>query len=155
MTLDDLDRRIVQVIQSEFPLESRPYAALAERVGSTQDTVIEHIRRLQEEGVIRELGPVFDLRKLGYTSTLCSAQVAEPFLEPVTEFVNSFDEVTHNYLRNDPFNMWFTLIAPVEERIEEILNQIRAQEGVGEVISLPAEKIYKIKVHFSTEKETG
>ena len=153
MMLDDLDRRIVQLIQSEFPLESRPYEALAALVDSTQETVIDRIRLLQEGGVIRELGPVFDLRKLGYASTLCAAQVAEASLDQVTEFVNSFDEVTHNYLRNDPFNMWFTLIVPEEERIEEILGRIRGEEGVGEVISLPAERIFKIKVHFNTAKE--
>ena len=153
MTLDDLDRRILEVIQSELPLEPRPYEALAARVGSTQETVINRIRQLQEGGVIRELGPVFDLRKLGYTSTLCAARVAEPFLDHVADLVNGFGEVTHNYLRNDPFNMWFTLIVPVEGRIEEILDQIRDEEGVGEVISLPAERIFKIKVHFSTAKE--
>ena len=154
MTLDDLDRRILQVVQSGFPVESRPFQTLAASVESTEEEVIARMRQLQESGVIREVGPVFNLQQLGYTSTLCAAQVAEPFVESVAAFINGLHEVTHNYLRDDPFNMWFTLIAPSQERIDTILDRIRGEEGVAEVLSLPAERLFKIKVHFDTTKDS-
>jgi DNA-binding Lrp family transcriptional regulator len=154
MTLDDLDRRILQMVQSEFPIASRPFQALAASVGHSENEVIARMRRLQESGVIREVGPVFSLHKLGYTSTLCAAQVEEDSVAPVAAVLNALPEVTHNYLRNDPFNMWFTLIAPSQGRIETILEAIRREEGVGEVLSLPAERMFKINVQFDTAKES-
>jgi hypothetical protein len=75
-------------------------------------------------------------------------------VEPVAAILNDMCEVTHNYLRNDPFNMWFTLIAPSQERIDALLDRIRGEDGVGEVLSLPAERMFKIKVHFDTTEET-
>jgi siroheme decarboxylase len=153
MSLDDLDRRLLEVSQSGFPITERPFQVLAEQVGCSEEEVLERMRWLQASGTVREVGPVFDLWKLGYTSTLCAARVREPFVEQVAETVNAYAEVTHNYLRDDPLNMWFTLIAPSEERIEAILDRIRKEEGVEEVLSLPAERMFKIKVHFSTAKD--
>lgn len=153
MTMDDVDRHILEVAQSAFPVEPRPFEALAAKIGIGEEEALERIRRLQEAGVIREVGPVFNLRKLGYTSTLCAARVAESCVEHVAGLVNSFAEVTHNYLRDDPFNMWFTLIAASNERIEEILERIRREPGVAEVISLPAERMFKINVHFNTARD--
>ncbi len=148
MALDELDRRILDVVQAEFPLEARPFRALAEQVGSTEEEVLERIRKLQERGVIRQIGPVFDLKRLGHTSTLCAAKVSPEAVERVASFVNRFDEVTHNYLRDHEFNMWFTVIAPSKDRIEAILERVRAEEGVVEAVSLPAERTFKINVHF-------
>lgn len=153
MTMDDLDRRLVDAAQHGFPVAARPFAALAQRLATTEADVLARVRRLHEAGVIREVGPVFDLRKLGYTSTLCAARVREDCIESVGAMVSGFGEVTHNYLRDDALNMWFTLIAPSSERIDAILERIRAQEGVDEVFSLPAEKTYKINVRFDTAGE--
>lgn len=153
MSLDELDRRILDRVQSEFPLERRPFEALAQQVGSTEEEVLRRLRRLQEDHVIREIGPVFDLTRLGYTSTLCAAKVAQEAIERVAAFISRFAEVTHNYLRDHEFNLWFTVIAPSKERIEAVLKQVRAQSGVAEVVSLPAERTFKIKVHFSAMGE--
>ena len=131
----------------------RPYAALAEQLGCTEDDVLERVARLKKDCVIRELGPVFDLKRLGYFSTLCSAKTAPEAVQRVADFISGYDEVTHNYLRNRAYNIWFTLIVRSEERIEEILDEIRAQEGVDDAESLPATKTYKIKVHFKTTED--
>ena len=155
MSFDVLDKRILEVSQSEFPIAERPFQVLAEQVGCSEDEALERLRRLQASGTVREVGAVFDLRKLGYTSTLCAARVQDPFVEQVADTVNAYVEVTHNYLRDDPLNMWFTLIAPSEERIEAILDSIRKEEGVEEVLSLPADRMYKIKVHFTTAKDAS
>jgi len=148
--MDALNSRIIDKIQSDFPLETRPFQSIAEEFEMDEAEIIERIARLQAAGTIREIGPVFDLKKLGYTSTLCAARAKAEYTEAAAAFINTFDEVTHNYLRDDPLNIWFTLIAPDAARIEAILDAIRAQEGVEEVLSLPATKLFKIKVQFNT-----
>jgi DNA-binding Lrp family transcriptional regulator len=152
MTLDDADRRILDEVQRDFPLESRPFAALAERIGSTEGEVLDRIRRLTRDGIIREVGPVFDLKRLGHTSTLCAAQAAPDCIENVAGFINAFPEVTHNYLRDHAFNIWFTLIAASPDRIDAILERIRIVPGVLNVMSLPAQRTFKIDVFFRTSK---
>ncbi len=146
--LDDLDRAILNEIQSNFPIVSRPYAAVGARVGAGEEQVLRRVRSLLESGVIRRLGANFTSRKLGYTSTLCAARVPPEALARFVEVVNRYPGVTHNYLRRHHFNVWFTLIAESPARLEQILAEISAASGV-EILSLPAEEIFKIKVDFS------
>jgi DNA-binding Lrp family transcriptional regulator len=102
---------------------------------------------MMDSGVIRRIGANFTSRKLGYTSTLCAAHVPEERLARFVEVVNRFPGVTHNYLRQHHFNVWFTLIAESLERLDQILTEISEASGV-EVLSLPAQEIFKIKVDF-------
>ena len=146
----NLDARLIERIQSDFPLESHPYKVLADDLGVTEQRVIERLRALQVAGTIREIGPVFELRRIGFTSTLCAAEVTAECLEAVAAFVSLFTEVTHNYERDHVFNLWFTIIAPSDERIATILDCIRNQDGVTAVYSMPATRTFKIKVHFHT-----
>ena len=150
MTLDTLDRQLLEQIQADFPLEPEPFRVLAERIGTTEQDVLERVRRLQNAGTVRQIGPVFDLKRLNFTSSLCAARVEPDYVEQAAGFINAFSEVTHNYLRNHSFNIWFTVIAPTEDHIETILNRIRQVDGVEEVQSLPAERMFKINVHFAT-----
>jgi len=147
-SLDDLDRAILNEIQSNFPIVSRPYAEVGVRVGADEEQVLRRVRTLMESGVIRRLGANFTSRKLGYTSTLCAARVPPESLESFVEVVNRYPGVTHNYLRRHHFNVWFTLIAESPARLEQILAEISGASGV-ELLSLPAQKIFKIKVDFS------
>ncbi len=146
-SLDDLDRAILNEIQSSFPIVSRPYAEVGVRVGAGEEQVLRRVRKLMESGVIRRLGANFTSRKLGYTSTLCAARVPPESLERFVEAVNRYPGVTHNYLRDHHFNVWFTLIAESPARLEQILAEISGASGV-EVLSLPAQEIFKIKVDF-------
>src|SRR5208337_2414904 len=146
-SLDDLDRAILNEIQSSFPIVSRPYAEVGVRVGADEEQVLRRVRALMESGVIRRLGANFTSRKLGYTSTLCAARVPPESLERFVEAVNRYPGVTHNYLRDHHFNVWFTLIAETPARLEQILAEISGASGV-EVLSLPAQEIFKIKVDF-------
>ncbi len=145
--LDDLDRAILNEIQSSFPIVSRPYAEVGVRVGADEEQVLRRVRALMESGVIRRLGANFTSRKLGYTSTLCAARVPPESLTRFVEAVNRYPGVTHNYLRDHHFNVWFTLIAESPARLEQILAEISGASGV-EVLSLPAQEIFKIKVDF-------
>jgi DNA-binding Lrp family transcriptional regulator len=115
-SLTDLDRAILNEIQSHFPIESRPYAVVGERVGASEAEVLERVAAMTEAGIIRRLGANFASRKLGYTSTLCAARVPPDKLEQFVAVVNHYPGVTHNYLRRHHFNVWFTLIAKSWEK---------------------------------------
>ncbi|MBM4284980.1 MAG: Lrp/AsnC family transcriptional regulator [Deltaproteobacteria bacterium] len=145
--LDELDRAILNEIQSQFPIVSRPYAEVGRRVGLNEDQVLARVRALMEQGVIRRLGANFTSRKLGYTSTLCAAHVPPQDLERFAAAVNRHPGVTHNYLRRHHLNVWFTLIADSEARLADILGEISRTTGI-EVLSFPARHIFKIKVDF-------
>lgn len=147
-SLDGLDRAILNEIQSDFPVVSRPYAAVGQRLGLSEAEVLARVQRLHDRGVIRRIGANFNSRKLGYTSTLCAAAVPTAQVEDFVRVVNRYTGVTHNYLRRHHFNIWFTVIAESAEKIEQILREIAAQTGNEEIYSLPARRIFKIQVDF-------
>jgi len=146
--LDDLDRAILNEIQSNFPLVPRPYAEMGRRVGAAEEEVLARVKAMQHAGIIRRIGANFTSRKLGYTSTLCAARVPPEKLESFAAVVNRYPGVTHNYLRKHRFNVWFTLIAESEARLAKILQEIREASGLTELLSLPAKEVFKIKVDF-------
>ncbi len=153
MTLDRLDRRLLNLIQNNFPVVPEPYQELAKILGTTEEEVLARLEKLIEKGVIRRLGPIFDSRKLGYSSTLCAVKVPPENVREVAEVVNSFPEVTHNYLRDHSYNMWFTLLAESPDRLEAILEEIKERTGITNILNLPAQKIFKIRVNFPLEDD--
>lgn len=146
--MDSLDKDILNEIQSDFPLVQRPYRELGKRLGLSEDEVLERVRRLKETGVIRRIGGNFHSNRLNFTSTLCAAKVPEEKLELFVDTVNAYPGVTHNYLRNHPYNVWFTFIAEDMEFIESALSAIARKSGVQEILNLPAVRVFKIKVDF-------
>jgi DNA-binding Lrp family transcriptional regulator len=146
-TLDDLDRAILNEIQSHFPIVSRPYAEVGERVGASEEEVVARVIAMADAGVIRRLGANFTSRKLGYTSTLCAVRVAPESLDRFVAVVNRYPGVTHNY-EATPLQRLFTLIAESEERLNQILEEISQASEVAEILSLPAQEVFKIKVDF-------
>lgn len=146
-SMDEGDRAILNEIQSHFPIESRPYATIGERLQLTETEVLDRIRRLQDRGIIRRLGANFDSRRLGYMTTLCGAKVPPERLDEFIRVVNSYPGVTHNYLRRHDFNVWFTFIAESSEAIERQLGEITEKTGV-KVYNFPAIRLFKIKAEF-------
>lgn len=151
MKLDNIDKKLLNLIQTNFPLSPEPYRELGETLGIREDEVIARIKHLLDNGVIRRLGGIFDSRKLGYSGTLCTMKVTGDRIDEVAAVVNAFPGVTHNYLREHSFNMWFTLLAQSKENLDEILNRIRERTGIEEIITLPAENIFKIRVNFDLD----
>jgi siroheme decarboxylase len=147
-SLDELDRAILNEIQSHFPIVSRPYAEVGDRVGASEAEVLARVAAMTDAGVIRRIGANFASRKLGYTSTLCAARVEPESLDHFVAVVNRYPGVTHNYLRRHRYNVWFTLIAESEARLHEILEEISRAAAVAEILSLPAQEVFKIKVDF-------
>jgi DNA-binding Lrp family transcriptional regulator len=148
IVLDEADRAVLNRIQSDFPIVSRPYLSIAQEVGLTEQEVIDRVLRLKQSGIIRRIGGNFVPGKLGYVSTLCAASVPPEKLAHFTETVNRHPGVTHNYLRENTFNVWFTFIAPSMEEIESSLSMIRAETGITEILNLPATKVFKIRAQF-------
>jgi len=146
--IDDMDRAILNLIQSDFPITPRPYLAIAERLGFSENDVIKRLGRLKKKGIIRRIGGNFVPEKLGFVSTLCAARVPEDKIESFAVSVNRYPGVTHNYQRDNKYNVWFTFIAPSMKEIEENLKNISQQTGIKEIINLPATKVFKIKAHF-------
>ena len=146
--IDPTDKRIINRIQSNFPITARPYATIAADLDLTEDEVIRRVGRLRKSGIIRRIGGNFVPEKLGYVSTLCAASVPADKLERFTEVVNGYPGVTHNYQRDNHFNVWFTFIAPSRGIIRKHLEEISRATGVDGILNLPANRVYKIRAKF-------
>ena len=146
--IDDIDRDILNRIQSGFPITTRPYRTIAEDLGLSESEVLKRISRLKASGIIRRIGGNFTPEKLGFVSTLCAAKVPEEKIKQFAEVVNRYPGVTHNYRRENTYNIWFTFIAPSMDEINANLEQIAAETGVSDILNLPATKVFKIKAEF-------
>ncbi len=151
MNLDDIDKKILDIIQSGFPLVPRPYAEIGERLGITEAEALAKVRALKENKIIRRLGANFQSAKLGFRSTLCAAKVPDDKMDLFVETVNAYKGVTHNYLRRNVYNIWFTFIGPSWDDVCNSLAEITQKTGI-EILNLPAKQMYKIRVDFQMEK---
>jgi DNA-binding Lrp family transcriptional regulator len=147
--IDDMDRAILNLIQSDFPITPRPYLAIAQRLGFSENDIIKRLNRLKKKGIIRRIGGNFVPEKLGFVSTLCAARVPEDKIQSFAKAVNRYPGVTHNYQRDNKYNVWFTFIAPSMKEIEKNLENISRQTGIKKIINLPATKVFKIRAHFN------
>ncbi len=150
--IDIVDKKILDIIQSNFPLCSHPYKAIGDEVGVSEEEAFARVMNLKQKKIIRRVGANFQSKKLGFHSTLCAAKVPEDKLELFIQEVNAKKGVTHNYLRRHTYNVWFTLIGPSWENMCETLADITAKTGV-EILNLPATKLYKIRVDFAMQDE--
>jgi DNA-binding Lrp family transcriptional regulator len=152
--MDSIDRRILQELQDHFPLKERPYDLLAERLQIRPGELWERIQRMLDEGVIRRIGASVDSRKFGFRSTLAAVSIEPELVDRAAEVIGAFHEVTHSYLRDDAFNIWFTIIAVDDERIEEILEHIRDSLSLqsSRVLNLPVRRLFKLDARFSVSE---
>ena len=146
--IDDVDKAVLNRIQSDFPITSRPYRTIAEDLGLSEGEVLKRVSRLKASGIIRRIGGNFTPEKLGFVSTLCAAKVPEDKISQFAEVVNRYPGVTHNYRRENTFNIWFTFIAPSMDEINTSLKQIAAETGVTDILNLPATRVFKIRAEF-------
>jgi DNA-binding Lrp family transcriptional regulator len=147
-SIDEIDRAILNRIQSEFPITTRPYLTIAENLHISEDQLIKRLKRLKKKGIIRRIGGNFAPEKLGFVSTLCAAKVPQNKFDSFIKAVNRYPGVTHNYRRDNKYNIWFTFIAQSMEEINQNLETISKETNVKEIINLPAIKMYKIRAHF-------
>ncbi|MEM9576871.1 MAG: Lrp/AsnC family transcriptional regulator [Pseudomonadota bacterium] len=130
MTLDERDRAIINSLQSGFPISARPFQQAAEDLGLTEGDLIARIARMREAGVITRFGPFLDAALMGGAFCLCAIEVPKARFDEVTEIVNGFDEVAHNYARDHRLNMWFVLATETPDGIGATAAAIEAATGL-------------------------
>jgi len=154
--LDELDRRLLNLLQGSFPIASRPYAHVAELAGVPEQDVLTRTKRLLDERIIREITPIFDTRVLGYSSMLVAAKVDAENPWRAAKIINSHPGVSHNYLRDHEFNLWFTIATEPGSALglEGTLRLLERLTGAESVRQLPTLRLFKIRMDLEMEQGT-
>jgi DNA-binding Lrp family transcriptional regulator len=151
--LDDASRKLLSRLQTEFPLSSEPYADLGVRLGISHDEVISLIKQLKEQGIVRQISPVLDARRLGYQPILIAMRVAGENLVRMEQLIIAHPGISHAYERDDYFNLWFTLATGTGDNPDSELEQLTNSVEVAAKMTLPAVKIYKIGAYFAADED--
>ncbi len=154
--LDDLDRKLLNLMQGRFPILARPYAHVAGEAGVGEDEVLARVRRLIDERIIRQVTPIFDTRALGYASMLVAAKVDPEHPWRAANVINAHPGVSHNYLRNHEFNIWFTIATEPGSALglDGTLEVLAREAGAESVRQLPTLKLFKIRMDLEMEAGT-
>ncbi|HEV3046705.1 MAG TPA: AsnC family transcriptional regulator [Solirubrobacteraceae bacterium] len=154
--LDETDRRLLNLMQGSFPIQPRPYRAVAELAGLTEEETMARVRRLLDKRIIRQVTPIFDTRALGYSSMLVAAKVDPEHPHRAAQAINAHPGVSHNYLRNHEFNLWFTIATEPDSGLglEGTLEVLAAEAGAESVRQLPTLKLFKIRMDLEMEGDT-
>ena len=153
--LDDLDRELLNAVQWDFPLEARPFAVLAERLGVDEPTVRARVAKVKESGVLRQLSAIFDTRALGYSSALVAAKVDPDHIDEAAAVISEHPGVSHNYKRNHDYNLWYTVAVPPGESLQEHIDVLHRESGSRVTRTLPTIKLYKIGVKLDMTGQTA
>jgi DNA-binding Lrp family transcriptional regulator len=156
VALDETDKRLLNLLQGSFPLAERPYAEVARLAELTEDEVLRRTRRLLDERIIREVTPIFDTRVLGYSSMLVAAKVDPEHPWRAAKIINSHPGVSHNYLRDHDFNLWFTLATEPGSKlgVQGTLDVLAELTGAQSIRQLPTLRLFKIRMDLEMEKGT-
>ncbi len=154
--LDETDKRLLNLLQGSFPLDPRPFAAVAALAGLLEQDVLARAQRLLDNRIIREITPIFDTRAFGYQSMLVAAKVDPAYPHRAAQFINTHPGVTHNYLRDHPFNLWFTIAVEPESRLglEGTLEVMAERTGAESIRQLPTLRLFKIRMDLEMEGGT-
>lgn len=149
--MDTTDKALLNVIQRSFPLEPRPYDALGTMFSITEAQVIDRINGLRGSRIIRQISPIFDTRALGYQSTLVAAKIPPAELSTAAQIINQHPGVSHNYERDNVFNLWFTIAVPPDSDLQGSVEALGRQAGATVIRSLPTLRLFKIGVTLDIE----
>ena len=154
--LDDLDRRLLNLMQGSFPIAPRPYEHVASLAEVAETDVMSRVQRLLDKRIIRQVTPIFDTRALGYSSMLVAAKVDPEHPHRAAQVINQHPGVSHNYLRNHEFNLWFTIATEPDSRLglEGTLEVLAREAGAESVRQLPTLKLFKIRMDLEMEGDT-
>jgi DNA-binding Lrp family transcriptional regulator len=155
--LTDLDRKLLNLMQGSFPIEARPYAAVARAAEVSEDEVMDRVRHLLDKRIIRQVTPIYDTRAFGYGSMLVAAKVDPEHPWRAATIINGHPGVSHNYLRNHEFNMWFTLAVEEGSKLGlqgtlDVLQELTAAESIRQ---LPTLQLFKIRMDLEMEGDTN
>jgi DNA-binding Lrp family transcriptional regulator len=154
--LDEFDKRLLNAMQGAFPIVPRPYAEVATALGVGEDVVLKRVAELVQQRIIRQVTPIFDTRALGYESMLVAAKVDAEHPWRPAKIVNAHPGVSHNYLRNHEFNMWFTIATEPDSALglEGTLDVLKDLAGAESVRQLPTLKLFKIRMDLEMSGDT-
>ena len=147
LPFDQLDRELMNCLQKSLPLCERPFQALAEQFNTTEQDILDRITAMKENGYLTRFGPMFDAACLGGAFTLAAIEVPETRFDEVTEIVNSFEQVAHNYKREHLLNMWFVIGTETPDEIEQVINQIEQQSGL-KVHNMPKQEEFYVGLYL-------
>jgi DNA-binding Lrp family transcriptional regulator len=150
------DKGLLNLMQGRFPIEPRPYATVARELGVEESDVLRRVQELLDQRIIRQVTPIFDTRALGYESMLVAARVEPENPWRAAKIVNAHPGVSHNYLRNHDFNMWFTIAVEEDSKLglDGTLEVIQRETGADSVRMLPTLKLFKIRMDLEMERGT-
>lgn len=143
--MDDLDRRIINTLQSGFPICEAPYRTVAEQLGTTETELLTRLKRLLDNGTLTRFGPMYHAEQMGGALTLAALEVPHERFDEVAEIVNAFPEVAHNYARTHRLNMWFVLATETSERLQQTLDEIE-RKTVLTVYNMPKQREYFVNL---------
>ena len=147
MKLDHTDRAILDILQNSMPLTLQPFQDIANRLAISENEVIERIAAMKEAGLIRRIGGIMNSQRMGYYSTLCALSVPAARIDQTAAAINQIAGVTHNYLRDHQYNIWFTITSSSKSESYKQLRELEHTFGL-KILSMPTTKVYKIKVSF-------
>lgn len=145
--MDAIDKVLVNQLQDGIELCQHPFAGLADQLDITEAEIVRRLRRMREEGVLSRFGPMYHAERMGGSLTLAAIKVPEVDFDRVTDIVNSFDEVAHNYQREHELNMWFVVATEKPEQIAAVIEQIEALTGLR-VYNMPKEEEFYVGLRF-------
>lgn len=153
--IDQIDGRLLNILQSDFPLSPTPFKEIAEKLNISEIQIIEKVTRLKEEGIIRQISAIFDTQALGYKSSLVAAKIDPSRVDDAASIINKHPGVSHNYLRNNKYNLWFTIAVPPKSRfgLEGTIRILKDQSGAQAMRLLPTIRLFKIGVKFDMAEE--
>jgi DNA-binding Lrp family transcriptional regulator len=156
VALSDLDRKLLNLLQGHFPLDPRPFARVGEEAGVSEDEVLAATRRLLADRIIRQVTPIYDTRAFGYGSMLVAAKVDPEHPWRAAKVINDHPGVSHNYLRNHEFNMWFTIAVEEDSALglQGTLDVLQDLTGAESIRQLPTLKLFKIRMDLEMEGST-
>lgn len=145
--MDETDRRIINSLQGNFPISEHPYQQVAEQLGISEDELLKRLELLLENRTLTRFGPMYDIQKLGGNFSLCAIRVPSERFNEISEIVNSFPEVAHNYERDHEFNMWYVLATESLKQID-ITNQAIEEKTGLKVYNMPKLQEFFVGLHF-------
>ncbi len=151
--MDARDRHLLDFLQKSVPLVPRPFKAIGRELGISESEALSRTKQLKGKGFIRQIGPIFSSRRLGYRSTLAAFHVEPERLEDTAALVSAHPGVSHNYSRHHTYNLWFTLTLPPDQDVAREVARLARESGVSDYLNLPSLRLFKIGVHFDMSNE--
>jgi len=147
-----MKNELLYEMQNSFSLTAKPFKELADRLDSDEETILKLVKELKDEKIIRQTSAIFDTKRLGYKSSLVAFKVKEEDIDRASQIINQHAGVSHNYLRNHDFNIWFTIAVPPDSKLglQKSIDKLQELTGATEAIALPTLKMFKISVKMDT-----